>query len=65
MAVKQIKEDKLCSHVLDDDFSEEEVHMGVKDLKEDKLYSFTRQRVFSRRSSHGRKTTKRRQIMFL
>ena len=50
---------------LDDEFSEEDVHMAGKDRKEDKLYSFTRQRVFSRRSSHGWQTNKRRQIVFL
>ena len=65
MAVKQLKEDKNYVPLLGNEFSEEEVHMAVKHLKEDKLCSFTRQRVFSRTSSHGCKTIKRRQIMFL
>ena len=64
MAVKQLKKTNYVP-VLDDEFSEEEVHMAVKQLKEDKLCSCTRQRVSWRRSSDGFKTNKRIQILFL
>ena len=46
--------------VLDDEFSEEDVHMAVKQLKQEELCSCTRRRDFWRRSSHGCKTNKRR-----
>ena len=50
--------------VLDDEFSEEDVHMAVKPLKQEELCSCTRRQVCWGKSSHCCETSKSRQIMF-